>query len=117
VNVKRRFWLCKRGDVFYVKDALTKKLTSLQTNDAAEAERLVAARVEAVLQPSLNPEHCADLFGCCRSQHRSTNLADCDGRLYGTKRSSIDKSTAGTRGAFESFRRDSAQETYRNQGR
>lgn len=52
--MKRRFWLCKRGDVFYVKDALTKKLTSLQTTDAAEAERLVAARVEAALQPSLN---------------------------------------------------------------
>ncbi len=52
--MKRRFWLCKRGDVFYVKDALTKKLTSLQTTDAAEAERLMAARVEAVLQPSLN---------------------------------------------------------------
>jgi integrase len=54
VNVKRRFWLCKRGDVFYVKDALTKKLTSLQTTDATEAERLLAARVEAVLQPSIN---------------------------------------------------------------
>ena len=52
--MKRRFWLCKRGDVFYVKDALTRKLTSLQTTDAAEAERLVAARVEAVLQPSIN---------------------------------------------------------------
>ena len=52
--MKRRYWLCKRGDVFYVKDALTKKLTSLQTTDAAEAERLLAARVEALLQPSIN---------------------------------------------------------------
>jgi hypothetical protein len=54
VNVKKRFWLCKRGNVFYLKHAATKKITSLGTTDEEQAQRLLFAKIESLLQPSFS---------------------------------------------------------------
>ena len=45
--MKKRFWLCKRGGVFYIKDALTRKRTSLKTSDDVEADRLFQTQISA----------------------------------------------------------------------
>lgn len=52
--MKYRFWLFKRGGVFYVQDALTRKQESLGTKDRKEAERLRSTKEDAVAQPHVN---------------------------------------------------------------
>ena len=51
--MKQRFWLFKRGSVFYLQDSETGKKDSLGTRDPKQAERLRAARNEAVEKPLL----------------------------------------------------------------
>lgn len=49
--MKNRFWLFKRGNVFYVEDSLTRKQESLQTKDLKEAEKIRDAKNEATRHP------------------------------------------------------------------
>ena len=51
--MKKRFWLYKRGEVFYLQDAETRQKESLHTKDAKEAQRLRDARNQSVDQPHL----------------------------------------------------------------
>lgn len=51
--MKQRFWLFKRGPVFYIEDSESGKKESLQTTDRKEAERLRLARNEAAESPLL----------------------------------------------------------------
>lgn len=51
--MKKRYWLWERDGVFYLDDALTRKKESLHTRDRNEAERIRAARNEAVARPTL----------------------------------------------------------------
>jgi integrase len=52
--MKQRFYLFKRGEVYYLQDGLTGKQHSLQTRNRTEAERLWHARNEATASPGLN---------------------------------------------------------------
>jgi len=52
-TMKKKFWLCKRGPVFYLLDSESGQRTSLQTSDRNEAERLVQARNESRGKPVL----------------------------------------------------------------
>lgn len=55
--MKTRYRLTRRGsrgDTYYCKDTRTGKRTSLETADRQQAERLLQAKNEADLQPSLN---------------------------------------------------------------
>lgn len=51
--MKKRYWLWERDGVFYLDDALTRKKESLHTRNRDEAERIRAARNEAVARPIL----------------------------------------------------------------
>ncbi len=51
--MKEKFWLCKRGRIFYLCDSETQKRTSLNTRDPQEAQRLLAARIETLGKPAL----------------------------------------------------------------
>ena len=51
--MKKRFWLYKRGEVFYLQDAETRQKESLHTKDSKEAERLRDARNQSVDRPHL----------------------------------------------------------------
>ncbi len=51
--MKSRFWMFKRGPVYYVQDALTGKQESLRTGDRKEAERLRLAKNEATQNRTL----------------------------------------------------------------
>ena len=51
--MKQRFWLFKRGLVFYLQDSETGKKESLKTRDPKQAGRLRAARNEAADKPRL----------------------------------------------------------------
>ena len=50
-TMKKKFWLFKRGHVFYLFDSESGKRTSLQTSSRPDAERLVQARNESKGQP------------------------------------------------------------------
>jgi hypothetical protein len=50
--MKQRFWLFKRGSVFYLQDSKTGKKDSLGTRDPKQAERLRAAKNEAAESPA-----------------------------------------------------------------
>ena len=52
--MKKRFWLYKRGSVYYIQDSLTGKQQSLETKSQLDAERLLHAKLESVQQPILN---------------------------------------------------------------
>lgn len=53
--MKKRFIVFeRRNGVFYCEDTETKKQTSLQTRDRRTAERLINARNESLVQPSIN---------------------------------------------------------------
>lgn len=52
--MEKRFWLCRRGGSFYVFDSETGRRESLRTRDPHEAQRLLAAKIEATEQPRLN---------------------------------------------------------------
>ena len=54
--MKKRYRLVRRGErnTFYCFDTQTGKRTSLETNDADAAERLISAKNEALRQPVLN---------------------------------------------------------------
>ncbi len=54
--MKKRYRLVRRGErnTFYCFDTLTKKRTSLETGNPEEADRLIAAKNEACLQPVMN---------------------------------------------------------------
>lgn len=51
--MKQRFWLFKRGSVYYLQDSETGKKDSLGTRDLKQAERLRAAKNEAAEKPLL----------------------------------------------------------------
>jgi hypothetical protein len=51
--MKKRFWLLKRGSVYYVQDSESGTKESLNTSDRKEAERLRIARSEAAESPLL----------------------------------------------------------------
>lgn len=51
--MKKKFWLCQRGPVFYLLEAETGRRTSLRTTDSSEAEQIVRARNDAANQPAL----------------------------------------------------------------
>jgi hypothetical protein len=44
--MKQRFWLFKRGSVFYLQDSKTGRKDSLGTRDPKQAERLRAAKTK-----------------------------------------------------------------------
>jgi hypothetical protein len=52
--MRQRFYLFKRGEVYYLQDGLTGKQQSLQTRDRIAAERLWHARNEATASPGIN---------------------------------------------------------------
>jgi integrase len=51
--MKQRFWLFKRGAVFYLQDSVTGKKESLATRDPKKAERIRLARNEVAEKPQL----------------------------------------------------------------
>ena len=53
-NMKTKYTLFRRGEVFYIQDTATGKQTSLRTKDETEAKSLLNARNEAQRQPVLN---------------------------------------------------------------
>jgi hypothetical protein len=53
-NMKSRFTLFRRGEVFYAEDQDTGKQKSLKTKSADEARKIVQAKNDAVSQPLLN---------------------------------------------------------------
>ncbi len=52
--MKERFWLFKRGNVFYFQDSTTGKQHSLGTKDRNEAERLLEIKRQTTDNPSFN---------------------------------------------------------------
>ena len=52
--MKHQFILFQRSGIFYCEDTGTGKQTSLRTRDRTEAERLLAAKLEAVRLPAMN---------------------------------------------------------------
>ena len=52
--MKKRYWLFKRGAIYYIEDSTTGKQMSLQTKDKREAERLRKAKLDTVQQPLFN---------------------------------------------------------------
>jgi len=52
--MKHPFILFQRAGIFYCEDTGTGKQTSLRTRDRAQAERLLAAKNEAMRQPAMN---------------------------------------------------------------
>src|SRR5271169_3946298 len=51
--MKKKFWLCKRGPVYYLLNAESGQRTSLQTTDCSTAEKIIRARNEAAQSPAL----------------------------------------------------------------
>ncbi len=51
--MKKTYWLCKRGPVYYLLNSVTGQRTSLQTRDLSVAQDLVHARNEASGKPAL----------------------------------------------------------------
>jgi len=54
IQMKSRYTLFRRGQVFYCQDSTTGQQTSLRTRDEAEARTLVHSKNEAIRQPVLN---------------------------------------------------------------
>jgi hypothetical protein len=52
--MKQRFFLYRRGEIFYCEDSTTGKQSTLRTKDESEARSLLNARNEAVRQPAMN---------------------------------------------------------------
>jgi hypothetical protein len=53
--MQNRYWIFQRSNgVYYLQDRVTGKQTSLRTTSRVEAERLFAARNQAVEQPAMN---------------------------------------------------------------
>src|SRR5262245_30912258 len=52
--MKHRFWLFKRGGIFYLQDALTGKQKTLDTRERKEAELIRATKDTAITQPHIN---------------------------------------------------------------
>ena len=52
--MKPKFWLCKRNHVFYSIDSETDRRESLHTRDAAEAERIIRAKNDSIVLPTIN---------------------------------------------------------------
>ena len=53
-NMKTKYTMFRRGEMFYMQDSATGKQTSLRTKDEVEAKSLLNARNEAQRQPVLN---------------------------------------------------------------
>ena len=51
--MKSKYWLCKRGLVFYLFDSETGWRTSLNTRDRLEAQRILHAKIESAGKPAL----------------------------------------------------------------
>ena len=52
--MSRKYWLCKRGKVYYSLNSETGKRESLQTDDKEEAARIIHAKNDASRQASIN---------------------------------------------------------------
>ncbi len=52
--MKQRFFLYRRGEMFYCEDTITGKQSTLRTKDESEAKSLLNARNEALRQPAMN---------------------------------------------------------------
>ncbi|HAM72784.1 MAG TPA: hypothetical protein DCM86_14170 [Verrucomicrobiales bacterium] len=52
--MNHRFWLFRRGGVFYIEDSLTRRQETLGTRSRSEAEQLRAARESALSHPHAN---------------------------------------------------------------
>jgi hypothetical protein len=52
--MSRKYWLCKRGKIYYSLNSETGKRESLQTGDKEEAARIIHAKNDASRQPSIN---------------------------------------------------------------
>ncbi len=50
----KKYWLCKRGKVYYSFDSETGKRESLHTGDKGEAARILHARNDATRQSGIN---------------------------------------------------------------
>src|SRR5436190_11024098 len=53
MNQKKRYWLLKRGHVFYIEDSVTREQKSLRTSDKKEAQRIRDSKNEATENPML----------------------------------------------------------------
>ncbi len=51
--MKSRFWLCKRGAIYYALDSETGRRISLRTSDKLEEQKLLHAKNEVVGKPAL----------------------------------------------------------------
>jgi integrase len=51
--MKSRFWLCKRGTIYYALDSETGRRISLRTSDKLEAQKLLYAKNEVIGKPAL----------------------------------------------------------------
>lgn len=54
MRIKKRYWLYRRGRMFYACDTQTNRRISLETKNRQEAERIITAKNIASEQPSLN---------------------------------------------------------------
>jgi len=52
--MSKKYWLCKRGHVYYSFDSETGKRESLQTDDKEEAVRIIHAKNDATRQSGIN---------------------------------------------------------------
>ena len=52
--MKKKYWLCKRKNVYFSFDSETGKRESLHTGDKAEAARIVHAKNDATRQSAIN---------------------------------------------------------------
>jgi integrase len=52
--MKEKFWLCKRGNVYFSLDSETGKRESLRTSNKEHAKQIVEAKNNATRQPALN---------------------------------------------------------------
>ncbi len=52
--MKQKYWLCKRGNVYYSFDSATGKRESLQTGDKEEAKRILHAKNDAPHHAAIN---------------------------------------------------------------
>jgi hypothetical protein len=52
--MNEKFWLCKRGKVYFAHDSSSGKRESLRTKNRDEGRQLLQAKNDAVRQPTLH---------------------------------------------------------------
>jgi len=52
--MKEKYWLCKRGNIYFCLDSETGKRESLRTGNKEEAKQIIQAKNNATRQPAMN---------------------------------------------------------------